>query len=239
MARLFIFALLIVGASARQPLDLGRSGKFAILSKTGITNVPTSAVSGGNVGSSPMTGAAILITCTEVANTDDTIYSVDVHGPPCATTDATLLGLAIGDMADAYTTAAAIQPANGELFVSELGGGSIGGKTLNAGVYKWSSSVLVATALTIEGDANDVFIFQIAGNLVVSSAVQVTLQGGAQAKNIFWQVAGSVTLGTTSHFEGTVLTATMVAMNTGSSINGRLLAQTAVTLQSATIKLEQ
>jgi hypothetical protein len=51
------------------------------------------------------------------------------------------------------------------------------------------------------------------------------------AKNVFWQVAGAVTLGTTAHFEGVVLGKTMIAVNTGASVHGRLLAQTAVTLQ--------
>ena len=65
--------------------------------------------------------------------------------------------------------------------------------------------------------------------------MKVTLAGGVQAKNVFWQTAGAVSLGTTAHFEGTILSKTMVAMNTGASINGRLLAQTAVTLQSNTV----
>ena len=59
----------------------------------------------------------------------------------------------------------------------------------------------------------------------------MTLAGGALAKNIFWQVAGAVTLGTTAHFEGVVLAKTLIAVNTGATVNGRLLAQTAVTLQ--------
>jgi hypothetical protein len=64
-----------------------------------------------------------------------------------------------------------------------------------------------------------------------ASSTRVTLTGGAQAKNIFWQVAGAVTIGTTAHLEGVVLAKTLIAVNTGASVNGRLLAQTAVTLQ--------
>ena len=64
-----------------------------------------------------------------------------------------------------------------------------------------------------------------------ASATRVTLTGGAQAKNIFWQVAGAVTIGTTAHLEGVVLAKTLIAVNTGASVNGQLLAQTAVTLQ--------
>ena len=69
----------------------------------------------------------------------------------------------------------------------------------------------------------------------MSSAVNVKLTGGAQAKNIFWQVSGAVTLGTTSHFEGIILGKTDINLQTGASINGRMLAQTAVTLQMNTV----
>ena len=81
------------------------------------------------------------------------------------------------------------------------------------------------------GGPDDVWIFQVAGTLQQANAVRVTLAGGALPRNIFWQVAGAVTLGTTALFEGIVLGKTMIAVNTGASVNGRLLAQTAVTLQ--------
>lgn len=73
----------------------------------------------------------------------------------------------------------------------------------------------------------------------MSSAVRITLAGGAQAKNIFWQTSGSVTLGTTSHFEGNILSQTAINLQTGATINGRLLAQTAVTLQKSTVVIPQ
>jgi hypothetical protein len=107
---------------------------------------------------------------------------------------------------------------------------------LSPGLYKWGTSVEIPTDVTLSGGPNDVWIFQISGNLIASNGVAVHLIGGAQAKNIFWQVAGLVTLGTTSHFEGTVLSKTLIAMQTGASINGRLLSQTAVTLQMNKVK---
>ena len=97
-------------------------------------------------------------------------------------------------------------------------------------------SLVIPTNITIAGGPNDIWIFQVAGTLDMSSAVKITLAGGAQAKNIFWQAAGAVTLGTTSHFEGIILGATGINMQTGASINGRMLAQTAVTLQMNTVK---
>jgi len=69
----------------------------------------------------------------------------------------------------------------------------------------------------------------------MSSAVNVTLIGGALPENIFWQVAGTVTLGTTSHFEGIILSMTGITLNTGASMNGRALAQTAVVLDGNTV----
>ena len=93
----------------------------------------------------------------------------------------------------------------------------------------------ITTDLTLNGGANDVWIFQITGTLDIASGKKILLTGGAQAKNIFWQVADVVTLGSGSHFEGIVLAQKNIALLTGASINGRLLAQTAVTLQSNTV----
>jgi len=209
------------------PVNLGVAGTFAILSQTGVTNVPSSAVT-GNVGSSPITGAATLLTCPEVTGT---IFSVDAAGPACKVTDATLLTTAVGDMGTAYTDAAGRTNPD---FVN-LGAGEIGGLTLKPGLYKWSTNVSISNDVKLVGGPNDVFIFQISGDITQASAKNVTLAGGVQAKNIFWQTAGSVSVGTTAHFEGTVLSKTLIALNTGASINGRLLAQTAVTLQSSTV----
>jgi hypothetical protein len=116
-----------------------------------------------------------------------------------------------------------------------LAAGAIGGLTLAPGLYKWTSVVTIPTDVTISGSANDVWLFQIAGDLTLSSGRRILLAGGARPENIIWQVAGFVDLGTTSHAEGIVLSKTAIHLETGSSINGRLLAQTAVTLDQATV----
>lgn len=213
-------------------VDLGVAGNFVILSKSGITNVYKSTIT-GDVGSSPITGAAILVTCAEVSGT---IYSVDAAGPlPCRVTNATRLTTAVSNMQTAYTDAAGRSNPD---FVN-LGAGNIGGKTLTPGLYKWTSAVIIPTDVTISGGPTDVWIFQVAGTLNMSSAVRITLAGGALAKNIFWQTSGAVTLGTTSHFEGNILSQTGINMQTGATINGRMLAQTAVTLQMNTVTQPQ
>ena len=218
-----IASLKPVNAAALKAINLGVSGNFVILSKTGITSVYKSTIT-GDIGTSPITGAALVVNCAEVTGN---IFSVDAAGPPCKTTSATMLTAAIGDMQTAYTDAAGRTNPN---FLN-LGAGTIGGRTLTPGLYKWTSSVNIPTNITIAGGPNDVWIFQVAGTLNVGSAVRVTLSGGAQAKNIFWQVSDAVTFGTTSHFEGNILGKTGINLKTGGSINGRLLAQTAATLQ--------
>jgi hypothetical protein len=140
------------------------------------------------------------------------------------------LTTAIGDMGLAFSDAAGRAPD-----VTELGSGSIGGMTLAPGVYKWGTGLLIPTDLTLNGSGTAVWIFQIAQNLTLGNGVTVHLTGGAVAKNVFWQVAGSVDLGTTSHVEGIVLCQTMINMRTGASITGRLMAQTAVSLDSSTV----
>ena len=210
-------------------VNLRSAGSFALLSKTGITNVYASVIN-GDVGASPITGAAIDLTCAEVAS--GKMYTVDAAGPlPCRISDANFLTTAVGDMEVAYVDAAGrVLPD----FV-DLGSGEIGGQTLAPGLYKWGTDVKISSDVTLSGGPSDVWIFQIAGGIKQASATRVTLSGGALAKNVFWQSAGNVSIGTTAHFEGVVLAKTLVAMNTGATINGRLLAQTAVTLQKNSV----
>ncbi|MFM9437404.1 uncharacterized protein YjdB [Janthinobacterium sp. CG_23.3] len=221
--------LTVTAALGPAAVILGGAGNFAILSKTGVTNVPTSSVT-GNVGTSPISGAFIGITCTEV---NGIIYAVDAAGPACAVADPVLLTAAVSDLETAYTDAAG-RPAGVGPFLN-LGAGTVANQTLVAGTYTWGSNVTIPTNLTLVGGPNDVWIFQINGKLNISPNMRVVLSGGAQAKNIFWQVTGAVTLDTNSHFEGNILAQTNIAMLTGASLNGRTLSQTATTLQQNTV----
>jgi hypothetical protein len=115
---------------------------------------------------------------------------------------------------------------------TELGAGNIGGMTLAPGLYKWSSGLIIPSDVTLSGSADDVWIFQVAQNLEISSNVKIILAGGAQAGNIFWVVAGQTTIGTGATFSGNILGQTAIVLNTGAILNGRALAQTAVTLDA-------
>lgn len=220
-------------AVAANSVNLGSAGDFVILAKSGITNVPTSHVT-GNLGVSPVTETAITGFPLTRDGSGDFATTPEVKGKIFAAEDSapttSNLTTAIGAMQTAFTDAAGRAPK-----ATELGAGDIGSMTLSGGVYKWSSGLLIPTNVTLDGAATDVWIFQIAQNLTVSSAVQVILTGGALAKNVFWQVAGAVNLDTTSHLEGTILCQTAISLKSGASINGRLLAQTAVTISGSTV----
>jgi hypothetical protein len=150
------------------------------------------------------------------------------YDPPTPTTMTT----AVSDMELAYTDAAGRTTPD----AIDLGAGDITSMTLDPGLYKWGTSVSIAAAgVTISGSASSVWIFQMTGDLLVADAAIVTLSGGALASNIFWQVAGQATLGTTSQMKGIILSQTAIVMNNGATLEGRALAQTAVTMDANTV----
>ena len=215
------------------PVNLGTAGGFAILAKSGVSTVPASVIT-GNLGVSPaaatyITGFSLIADATNAFSTSPQVtgkvYAADYAVPTPAN-----LTTAIGDMELAFTDAAGRAPG-----VTELGAGNVGGMNLAPGVYKWGTGLLIPTDLTLTGLATDVWIFQIAQDLTMSSGVRINLAGGALPKNVFWQVAGLVDLGTTAHLEGVVLSQTAITLRTGASVNGRLLAQTAVAIDASTV----
>lgn len=214
--------------------DLASAGNYVILAKTGVSNVTGSSII-GNVGVSPaaatyITGFSLVADPSNVFSTSfavtGKVYAAD-YAPP---TPANLTS-AIGSSETSYNDAAGRSNPD----FTELASGNLGGLILTPGLYKWSSSVTIPTAVTFTGGANDVWILQIAGNLAMSSSIQVILSGGALAKNIFWQVAGQVTFGANSHFEGNLLCKTAVNFNNLATMNGRIFAQTMVSLDNNSI----
>lgn len=213
-------------------VNLGTAGNYLVLAKTAINNSPTSAFT-GDLGLSPAAESfytGFSQTAAIGHSTSDQVtgqmFAADMTDPTPST-----LTTAVNDMTTAYNDAAERTTPD---FV-ELYTGDIGGKTLTPGLYKWGNTVLITDNVTISGDADDVWIFQVAENVTVSSDVNIILSDGAQANNIFWQVAGEVTIGTDAHFEGIILSMTGITMNTDASINGRALAQTAAIFDSNTV----
>jgi hypothetical protein len=226
----------VAAASQSQPrVNLGTAGNFAILAKTGISVTGTTSIV-GNIGVSPaaatyITGLGLIMDATGTFSISSlvvgNIYAADYTDPT-----PTKMTTAVSDMETAYTDAAGrILPDYTELYA-----GDITGQTLTPGLYKWGTGVLIsAGGVTISGAANNIWIFQIAQNLNLANGAIVTLSGGALSSNIFWQVAGQVTLGTTAAMKGIILGQTEIVMSTGAALNGKALAQSAVTLDANTV----
>jgi hypothetical protein len=215
-------------------VGLGTAGNYVALAKTAISTVPSSTVT-GDIGISPaaatfITGFSLVADATNVFSSSSQLvgkaYAANYAVPAPAN-----LTTAISNMESAYSDAAGRPTPD----FTELSTGNIGGLTLVPGLYKWTSTVTIPADVVISGGENDVWIFQTTGDLTMSAGKNVTLSGGARAKNIFWQVAGKTTFGANSHFEGIVLSKTDITLQTGATMNGRALAQTQVALQQAAI----
>jgi hypothetical protein len=206
-----IFASSALGATS---VGLGKAASFSVLGGSTITNTGQTTMFGdlGLAPGSSVTGAPVVLGAEHV---DDAVAN---EAKSALTTAA---------------TTAANEASNGSA------GEDLAGHAFLPGVYTASTSLLLSSGsvtLNAQGDPNAVFIFQIGSTLTTSSNTSVSLINGAQACNVFWQVGSSATLGTGTHFVGTIMAADSITANTGATIHGRLLAQTAaVTLENNTI----
>ena len=187
---------------------------FGILAGSTVTNTGPTIITGGDLGLSP--GSAV------------TGFPPGILTPPAAmhVTDPTAAQGQL-DLTAAYNFAA------GEASTGVLPG-DLSGLTFTAGVYKNSSTVMISAGnFTVTGSASDVFVFQIGSTLTTGTGTQVVLGGSAQAKNVFWQVGSSATLGTNSIFKGNIMALTSITLTTGVNLEGRALARNgAVTLDT-------
>jgi hypothetical protein len=210
-------------AAGPAPVNLGSAAHFTILAGAAITTTGGGIIN-GDVGASPIAGAAIHLTQAQV---NGTIYAVDATGPAGAVIDPALLLTAKGDLTTAYNDAAGRTPVPSGPFLNP-GVGNIGGLNLIPGLYKFTGTAsITGSDVTLTGGPDDVWIFQIAADLEVGSMIHVILAGGAQARNIFWQVGTSVAIGTSAVFKGTIMSDQAIVMNTSSAMDGRALAFTA------------
>ena len=213
---------------------LASAESFAILSKTGISTTGSTAIV-GDIGVSPIAASAITGFALTADPSNQFATSALVTGQVFASDYApptpTKMTTTIGDMEAAYTDAASRSGPDSLNFMD----GILNGQTLAPGLYKWGSAVSITNGITFHGDASAVWILQVDNRLTLAGGANIVLSGGAQAKNIFWQTAEGATLGITSHFEGILLTASDVAVQTGASVNGNLYAQKAVTIDAGII----
>jgi len=199
-----VAALILTGqagtlfAAGPAPVDLGSTAQFTVLAGAAVTTTGGGLIN-GNVGASPISGSAIHLTQAQV---NGTVYAVDAAGPPGSVIAPALLSTAKGDLTTAINDAAGRPAATAPPFLNP-GSGNIGGLTLYPGLYTFSGTAsITGSDVTLSGGANDVWIFQVAKDLEEGSSIKVILAGGAQARNIFWQVGTSATIGTFAVFKG-------------------------------------
>ena len=199
------------------PVALGSADNFAVLAGSTVTNTGATTVT-GDLGVSP--GMAVT------------------GFPPGTVTGTTHAGEAVAAQAQIDLTTA-YNDAAGRSVGAVTVAGNLGGQTLTPGLYTSTSSLEISSGdltLDAQGDANAVFIFQMASTLTTTVGRQVILSGGAKAANVFWQVGSSATLGTGSVFKGNILALASLTVTTGATVEGRVLARTAaVTLDTDTI----
>lgn len=197
-------------------IDLGSASTYAVLAGSTVTNAGPTIIN-GDLGVSPGTAVTGF--------------------PPGTVNGAIHAGDAAAAQAKTDLLAAQLD-ASGRLGGLVLAG-DLSGLTFTPGLYKNSTSVMLSSGnvtLDAQGDANAIFIFQMGSTLTTSAGTQVILAGGAQAKNIYWSVGSSATLGVNSIFNGNILAEVSITVNTGAVNNGTLLTKTgAVTLQANTI----
>lgn len=215
-----------MAGSGPATINLGSTGSFAVMATAATTSTGPTVIN-GDVGLHPGTSQGI-----PPPQVNGTIHVND-----------TVITQAQADLLAAYNDAVS-RSTNAQTLP-----GNMGGLTFTPGLYVNSTSVLISGApgpgnnvtLDAQGDPNAVFIFKMGSTLTTAPGSQVILAGGAKAGNIFWQVASSATIDTTSIFKGNVLAAITITINTGAAVEGRMFAGSggdpsgAVTVNASTI----
>ncbi|KAJ7687744.1 antifreeze protein [Mycena rosella] len=233
LAQAVLGSVAAVGPAA---VNLRTAVNYVVLAETGVSSVAPSVITGSvavsPIGGDGLTGFSLTLDPTGQFSTSSQVtgelFAASYTAPAPAT-----LTTAIADMGTAYTDA--IGRANPDFL--NLNGGSIGGLILSPGLYAWGSAVSVDSDITIAGGATDTWIFQVTGTFEIATGVKMTLTGGALAQNVVWVVTGAITAGAGSQLAGVMLGKTGITMETGSAVQGRLLAQTLVTLQMVPISI--
>jgi hypothetical protein len=215
-------------------IALGNASNYAILAQVMISTTGETSVR-GDIGLSPGDGSRITGFSNRLDGSKEYSTSSLVHGRVYAadysSQSSRSLGHAIEDMHAAYSDANTRKNPDS----NNLGRGALDRVTLEPGLHSWTGDVTVSNGITFKGGPNDVWIMQIGRELIVNNGVIVTLSGGAQAKNIFWQVPGQVILGTDTEFKGIILSKDQITLRRGATLIGRAMTQTSVTLDAATV----
>jgi hypothetical protein len=230
-------------------VDLKTAGNYVVLAEAGITYTPAATVTStpkitGNIGVSPAAASTITGFALELpaggAYAVSTLVKGAVYAPGYAPPTPSNLTTAIGDKLAAYNAAAAMAPSGGGAGVagacSGIGsGGALGGLTLTPGVYDCTVALSLAAGTNVTLNGAGVYVIKTTQTLTQAASTQVILTNGALPQNVFWQVAGAVSIGASAHMEGVILSASNIALVTSATVKGRLLSKTSVAMDANTV----
>jgi len=230
-------AALVNAATAIDEVFLGTAGDYVILAKDAISTVPQSVIT-GNIG---VESAATLMTGFSLSMDSGGQYSTSTqvdghcHAHSYGGGVLTALETAVTDMQTAYTDAASSDRVGTGCETAIPESGDISGLDLSPGLYTFDTDISITSGdITLTGSNTDIFILRTTGNLSLTMGTQVILDG-VLASNIFWQVAGSVEVGESAVLEGIILVKTKAVFGKHATLNGRVLAQSACTLDMTTV----
>jgi uncharacterized repeat protein (TIGR01451 family) len=208
-------------AAVSQTIDLGLARKYVVLANSGVSGVPLDGIGQKSDNDSSERVAAGLISSfrTDVMGTGNSINNLEWER------NADLDGSAVNDMLDAYANALLLPPSH-----IDFNNGKIGGAILSPGVYKWNSDVLIDADIVFSGGQDDIWVFQIDGNLEQSDGVDMDLSGCGQENNVFWIVSGTSSIGQHANFEGNLLGDKDITLKNEAAVNGRVFSREVVNL---------
>lgn len=230
-------------------VDLGTAANYAILAEAGVSYTPTATVSStpkiiGNIGVSPAAASTITGFAPNLpaggSYSTSTLVTGAIYAPGYAPPTPANLTTAVHDKLIAYNAAFGMATAGGGAAGGSPGvacpnAGDLGGQTLTPGVYTCGIPVQISTGLDLTLNGAGVYIIKTTGTLTQAANTHVLLTGGALPQNVFWQVAGAVSIEAGAHMEGTILSASNIALVTGATLKGRLYSATNVAMDANTV----
>jgi hypothetical protein len=230
-------------------VDLKTAGNYVILAEAGVTYIPTATVSStpkiiGNIGVSPaaasfITGFALNLPAGGAFSTS-TLVNGAVYAPGYAPPTPANLTTAVTDKLAAYSAAAAMATAGGGLAggapgTACPGTGALGGITLTPGVYTCTVPISIGSGTSVTLSGAGVYVIKTTQTLTQAASTSVNLTNGALPQNVFWQVAGTVSIDASAHMEGVILSASDISLVTSATVKGRLFSHTTVAMDSNTV----
>lgn len=230
-------------------VDLGTAANYVILAQTGVTYTPGATVTStpkiiGNIGISPaaasfITGLALNLPAGGAYATS-TLVNGAVYAPGYANPTPNNLTVAVGNQNAAYSAAAAMATAGGGLAGGSPGtacpgSGALGGITLTPGVYTCTTAISIGAGTNVTLDGAGTYVIKTTGTLSQAASTQVILTNGALPENVFWQVAGVVTIGASAQMQGVILSASDINLVTSATVKGRLYSKTTVAMDTNTV----